>query len=339
MEHIYTIEKGRRSGTWNQTASPKTSPNVKDENKDGMPEAYEYPVTITFKDAAEGSTASNSTTATAKFTINYAEAKVKANNKSKKATEEDPAFDATVTGMVNGEKAEEKLTYTITRTDASDNTVGDHQTITPIGDTYQNNYKVTYETGTLTITKGDPTATEFSLTGKFQKTLNSNTADVSTAGKEFELKITGATPNTNTTSLTGKVTDMTPVKVTGTEDQYTITKSFFGENDKLTFNKEGTYTYTVQEVKPAAPVAGMKYDETIYTLTIEVTESNGALSVTSAKVTKPGTTDQPEQVRTTPSPSPTPSPPPNCPSTRPPTPCRARPRLSRLCPVTATRRP
>ena len=296
VEHIYTIEKGRRSGTWNQTASPKTSPNVKDENKDGMPEAYEYPVTITFKDAAEGSTASNSTTATAKFTINYAEAKVKANNKSKKATEEDPAFDATVTGMVNGEKAEEKLTYTITRTDASDNTVGDHQTITPIGDTYQNNFKVTYETGTLTITKGDPTATEFSLTGKFQKTLNSNTADVSTAGKEFELKITGATPNTNTTSLTGKVTDMTPVKVTGTEDQYTITKSFFGENDKLTFNKEGTYTYTVQEVKPAAPVAGMKYDETIYTLTIEVTESNGALSVTSAKVTKPGTTDQPEQV-------------------------------------------
>lgn len=296
VEHIYTIEKGWRSGTWNQTASPKTSPNVKDENKDGMPEAYEYPVTITFKDAAEGSTASNSTTATAKFTINYAEAKVKANNKSKKATEEDPAFDATVTGMVNGEKAEEKLTYTITRTDASDNTVGDHQTITPIGDTYQNNYKVTYETGTLTITKGDPTATEFSLTGKFQKTLNSNTADVSTAGKEFELKITGATPNTNTTSLTGKVTDMTPVKVTGTEDQYTITKSFFGENDKLTFNKEGTYTYTVQEVKPAAPVAGMKYDETIYTLTIEVTESNGALSVTSAKVTKPGTTDQPEQV-------------------------------------------
>ncbi len=292
VEHIYTIEKGRRSGTWNQTASPKTSPNVKDENKDGMPEAYEYPVTITFKDAAEGSTASNSTTATAKFTINYAEAKVKANNKSKKATEEDPAFDATVTGMVNGEKAEEKLTYTITRTDASDNTVGDHQTITPIGDTYQNNYKVTYETGTLTITKGDPTATEFSLTGKFQKTLNSNTADVSTAGKEFELKITGATPNTNTTSLTGKVTDMTPVKVTGTEDQYTITKSFFGENDKLTFNKEGTYTYTVQEVKPAAPVAGMQYDETIYTLTIKVEDDqHGALTVSSANLTKKGESD------------------------------------------------
>lgn len=291
-DYIYTISKGQQSGTWKQTASPKTSPNVKDEDKNGTPEAYEYPVTITFKDAAEDSTASNSTTATAKFTINYAEAKVKANDKNKKATEADPDFDATVTGMVNDEDATQKLTYTISRTDADDNTVGDHQTITPIGDTYQNNYKVTYETGTLTITKDDTTATEFSLTGKFQKTLNSNTADVPTAGKEFELKITGATPNTNTTSLTGKVTDMTPVKVTGTEDQYNITKSFFGANDKLTFNKEGTYTYTVQEVKPAAPVAGMQYDETIYTLTIKVEDDqHGALTVSSANLTKKGESD------------------------------------------------
>lgn len=295
-DYTYKIKAGQTTGTWSAATRPTTSADVKDDNKDGVTEAYEYPVTITFKDAAKGSNASNSTTTNAKFKINYAEAKVTANNKNKKATEADPDFDATVTGMVNGEDATQKLTYTISRTDADDNTVGDHQTITPIGDTYQNNYKVTYKTGTLTITKGDPTAIDFSLDGKFQKTLNSNTADVPTAGKEFELKITGATPNTNTTSLTGKVTDMTPVKVTGTEDQYTITKSFFGANDKLAFDKAGTYTYTVQEVKPAAPVAGMQYDETIYTLTIEVTESNGALSITSAKVTKPGTTDQPEQV-------------------------------------------
>ena len=295
-DYTYKIKAGQTTGTWSAATRPTTSADVKDDNKDGVTEAYEYPVTITFKDAAKGSNASNSTNTNAKFKINYAEAKVTANNKSKKATEPDPDFDATVEGMVNGEDAAQKLTYTISRTDADNNTVGDHTTITPAGKPYQNNYKVTYETGTLTITEGDPTATEFSLTGKFQKTLNSNTADVPTAGKEFELKITGATPNTNTTSLTGKVTDMTPVKVTGTEDQYNITKSFFGANDKLPFNKEGTYTYTVQEVKPAAPVAGMQYDETIYTLTIEVTESNGALSITSAKVTKPGEADQPEQV-------------------------------------------
>lgn len=287
-DYIYTIKKGERSGTWNQTASPKTSHNVKDDNNDGTPEAYEYPVKITFKDA-EGVAAENYTTTTAKFTIKYAEATVKANDKSKKATEADPAFDATVTGMVNGEKAEEKLTYTITRTDEDNNTVGDHTTITPTGNTYQNNYKVTYETGTLTITKGDPTATEFSLTGKFQKTLNSNTADVPAAGKEFTLTIKKG----NDIVASGKAEFTTLTDNNGT---YTDTKSFFGANDKLTFDKADTYTYTVQEVKPAAPVAGMQYDETIYTLTIKVTESNGALSITSAKVTKPGAADQPEQV-------------------------------------------
>lgn len=296
-DYIYTISKGQQSGTWKQTASPKTSPNVKDEDKNGTPEAYEYPVTITFKDAAEDSTASNSTTATAKFTINYAEAKVKANDKNKKATEADPDFDATVTGMVNDEDATQKLTYTISRTDADDNTVGDHQTIKPTGDTYQNNYKVTYETGTLTITKGDPTATEFSLTGKFQKTLNSNTADVPAAGKEFELSITGTAPTTNNTALTGNVT----VAPTGSGTTFSDTKAFTFKSGTtgvtaLTFTAPGEYKYEVKEVKPTAPVAGMKYDETVYTLTIKVTESNGALSITSAKVTKPGATDQPEQV-------------------------------------------
>lgn len=296
-DYIYTISKGQQSGTWKQTASPKTSPNVKDEDKNGTPEAYEYPVTITFKDAAEGSNALNSTTATAKFKIKYVEATVKANNKSKKATEPDPDFDATVEGMVNGEKAEEKLTYDIARTDAGNNTVGDHLTIKPDGSTYQNNYKVTYETGTLTITEGDPTATEFSLTGKFQKTLNSNTADVPAAGKEFELSITGTAPTTNNTALTGNVT----VAPTGSGTTFSDTKAFTFKSGTtgvtaLTFTAPGEYKYEVKEVKPTAPVAGMKYDETIYTLTIEVMESNGALSITSAKVTKPGTTDQPEQV-------------------------------------------
>lgn len=295
-DYTYTIKAGQTAGTWNQAGTPKTSPNVKATTL-GTAENYEYPVTITFKDAAKGSNASNSTNTNAKFKINYAEVTVKANNKTKKTTEADPPFDATVTGMVKGENANEKLTYTITRTDAGNNTEGAHNTITPSGGTYQNNYKVTYETGTLTITKGDPTATEFSLTGKFQKTLNSNTADVPAAGKEFELSITGTAPTTNNTALTGNVT----VAPTGSGTTFSDTKAFTFKSGTtgvtaLTFTAPGEYKYEVKEVKPAAPVAGMKYDETIYTLTIEVMESNGALSITSAKVTKPGTTDQPEQV-------------------------------------------
>ena len=275
-DYIYTISKGQQSGTWNQTASPKTSPNVKDKDKDGTPEAYEYPVTITFKDAAEGSTASNSTTATAKFKIKYAAATVKANNTSKKATEADPNFDATVTGMVNGEDAAQKLTYTISRTDADDNTVGDHQTIKPTGDTYQNNYKVTYETGTLTITKGDPTATEFSLTGKFQKTLNSNTANV--PRKPFELTITGTSDNTDKTAISGTADIGT---LTKQGDKYTGS-AYFGFSSALKFSTDGTYKYKVQETK--GNVAGMSYDTTAYELVIEVENKNGALEIKSATI-------------------------------------------------------
>ncbi|MDD7248284.1 MAG: FctA domain-containing protein, partial [Oscillospiraceae bacterium] len=131
-----------------------------------------------------------------------------------------------------------------------------------------------------------PGSIDFSLTGKFQKTLNSNTADVPVAGKEFELTIEGTSENAKATKVTGKVTDMTPVKVTGTEDQYTITKSFFEANDKLTLDKAGTYTYTVQEVVPNSAVKGMKYDDTAYTLTITVADNQaGALEVTKAEIT------------------------------------------------------
>ena len=178
-DYTYTIKAGQPTGTWSATTRPTTSADVKDANKDGVTEAYEYPVTITFKDAAKGSTASNSTKTKAKFKINYAEVTVKANNKTKKTTEADPPFDATVTGMVKGENANEKLTYTITRTDAGNNTEGAHNTITPSGGTYQNNYKVTYETGTLTITKDDTTEITVTITGTQEtKEYNGQTQEV-----------------------------------------------------------------------------------------------------------------------------------------------------------------
>lgn len=279
-DYTYKIKAGQTTGTWSAATRPTTSADVKDDNKDGVTEAYEYPVTITFKDAAKGSNASNSTNTNAKFKINYAEAKVTANNKSKKATEPDPDFDATVEGMVNGEDAAQKLTYTISRTDADNNTVGDHTTITPAGKPYQNNYKVTYETGTLTITEGDPTETEFSLTGKFQKTLNSNTADV--PSKSFELTITGTSDNTGKTTISGTA-DIGTLAKQG--DKYTGS-AYFGFSSALKFSTDGTYKYKVQETK--GNVAGMSYDTTEYELVIEVENKNGALEIKSATI---GSTD------------------------------------------------
>lgn len=284
-DYIYTISKGQQSGTWKQTASPKTSPNVKDEDKNGTPEAYEYPVTITFKDAAEDSTASNSTTATAKFTINYAEAKVKANDKNKKATEADPDFDATVTGMVNDEDATQKLTYTISRTDADDNTVGDHQTITPIGDTYQNNYKVTYETGTLTITKDDTTEIELIIVGNtLEQTYN---GQVHTANN-YKVTYPAGTSPTDFQIVTSKTASVsaTDVKTTaeGTVDadgrymmgltakDFTVTSEKYGKI-KVTYT-DGWLKITPLAVTLTSGSGSKEYDGTA--LTNSKVEATGA---------------------------------------------------------------
>ena len=124
----------------------------------------------------------------------------------------------------------------------------------------------------------NPGAAEFDLTGKFQKRLTSNTATLPTGANSFELKITG-----NNTVLTGTAT-------VDTLDNSNIgTKSFTFKNaaneavTKLTFPSADTYAYTVQETN--GNVAGMSYDTTEYTLTIVVTGDNGALTVSSAKVT------------------------------------------------------
>lgn len=276
-DYIYTILAGQTAGTWNQAGTPKTSPNVKATTL-GTAENYEYPVTITFKDAAKGSTASNSTETKAKFKINYAEAKVKANDKSKTATEADPTFDATVTGMVNDEDATQKLTYTISRTDADDNTVGDHQTITPIGDTYQNNYKVTYETGTLTITKDDTTEIELIIVGNtLEQTYD---GQVHTANN-YEVTYPAGTSSTDFQIVTSKTASIsaTDVKTTAegtvdadgrymmglTAEDFTVTSEKYGKI-KVTYT-DGWLKITPIAITLKSGDASKTYDGTALTNT------------------------------------------------------------------------
>lgn len=88
--------------------------------------------------------------ATKTFTINRAEATVKADYKTKvyqTTPSADPALTATVTGMVNNEP-ETLITYTLSR--VAGESVGSY-TITPSGDEIQGNYQVTYETGVFQI--------------------------------------------------------------------------------------------------------------------------------------------------------------------------------------------
>ena len=82
------------------------------------------------------------------LTVNPAAVTVTASNATKVAGAADPAFTATVSGLVNGESAD-LISYTVSRAAGED--VGVYA-VTPAGAANQGNYAVTYVPGTLTIT-------------------------------------------------------------------------------------------------------------------------------------------------------------------------------------------
>lgn len=153
----------------------------------------------------------------------------------------------------------------------------------------------------VTITNAyNPTSVGLSLSECFQKHLTSNTANVPTTGKTFTLTITGTSDNiTDKTAIIGTAAVGTlAANTTGTSyggsAYFTSFKKGTADVSALNFTAAGTYIYKVQET--AGSVAGMSYDTTEYTLTVVVTDNAGALEITSAIVTKPGTTDTPVEV-------------------------------------------
>ncbi|MGN0084116.1 MAG: MBG domain-containing protein [Atopobiaceae bacterium] len=99
-------------------------------------------VTVTIK--GKGNYAGSVDTA---YEIKQAKVVVKAADASKNYGEEDPAFSATVSGLVNNE-SESLISYSLTR--EAGEAKGTYA-ITPSGAESQGNYSVTYENGTLTI--------------------------------------------------------------------------------------------------------------------------------------------------------------------------------------------
>lgn len=286
--YTYTIPAGAESGSWDPTTPTLTT--GKDVGE------YKYDLTITYTDAtpktdtttpAETKTASEKAT----YTINKRPVTLTSETASK-------SYDGTPLTKPNVTVADYndgKNVFNSEFTAAATGTITEPGgpvtntiTVTSKNGAQESNYEITKQEGTLTITKGDPTATEFSLTGKFQKTLNSNTADV--PSKSFELTITGTSDNTDKTAISGTA-DIGTLAKQG--DKYTGS-AYFGFSSALKFSTDGTYKYKVQETNGS--VAGMTYDTTEYTLTVVVADNAGALEITSAIVTKPGTSDTPVEV-------------------------------------------
>jgi hypothetical protein len=105
--------------------------------------------TVTVTDNANGNYNVSGTTMT--FTINRAEARVKADDITITYGDAIPNLTANISGIVAADENKQNLiTYTVSRTEGTD--VGAY-IITPGGDAVQGNYNVTYVPGTLTIIK------------------------------------------------------------------------------------------------------------------------------------------------------------------------------------------
>ena len=132
-----------------------------------------------------------------------------------------------------------------------------------------------------------PTSASFDLSGKFQKTLNSNVelSKLPDNAKSFELKIWEGDATTGTLKATGTATidSLTKNEQTG---KYTGSANFNFGSTVLTFTEAKEYTYTVKET--VGTVAGMQYDTNTYTLKITVVNNNGKFEVQSATI---GSTD------------------------------------------------
>ena len=216
---------------------------------------------------------------------------VTADNKSKVFGEKDPELTATVTGTIGKDTVE----YTLSRKAGED--VGTY-TITPSGKAEQTNYKVTYATGTLTITSQsidpgtDPEKPNPDYTGakvnspsdkvydgkehKWSPTVTDKADKKLEAGKDYtveystknfkdvgtiDVTITGVGNYTGTVTRTYKIT---PKSVTVTANDKT---KIFGESDpKLT-----------------ATVAGTLGDDTVkYTLSRKAGEDVGKYTITAS---------------------------------------------------------
>lgn len=95
-------------------------------------------------------------------------------------------------------------------------------------------------------------------------------------------RITGDKPNTDSTFTfifsAKDVSSPMPEGSSGTAKEITITGAGSKEIGEITFEKPGTYVYTVSEKN--AGVEGYTYDTIVYTVTYEVAEQDGELSIT-----------------------------------------------------------
>lgn len=196
--YTYKIRAGEKTGSWyqgdqkmdpNDVSRVKTSQNV---NR-GENNAYTYKFDLTLSDAAPNGAAAPAEYKdnNASFKITPKDVTVKAQDKSVVAGQPAPTYTAEVTGTIG----EDLVRYTISCAyDPATSTEGTIP-IVPTGADTQGNYNVSYENGTLTVTKAPVTTGTLKVT----KEVQGENLTLDNLSDEFAITVTddqGSAPTT-----------------------------------------------------------------------------------------------------------------------------------------------
>ena len=218
------------------------------------------------------------TKATGSLTVKAKEVTVKADDKTKTYGTADPSLTVSVSGTINGDR----ITHSISREDGE--AVGTY-TITPSGDENQGNYKVKYETGTLTITKAATmTVTASGYTGVYDGESHAASASASvTDGTTIYYKVDGGEWTTEAPSIKNVGEKIVSVKAENANYETATAKATLKVTPKAVAVTADNQTKNYGEADPVltAKVEGtLNGDKVDYKLSREKGEKVGTYAIT-----------------------------------------------------------
>ena len=178
------------------------------------------------------------------LTITPAPLTIKANNASRLYFEDNPSFSFTCSGFQNNETSSVLTTLPSYTTNAVKTSNVGTYTITPSG-AKANNYTMSYQTGTLTISKRNLTATP-----------NSTSREYGDANPNFTISYSGFVNNETQSAIAVKPSATSSAMPTSPVGNYTINLSGGSATNYNLILKTGTLTVT------KAPLSARVYDET-----------------------------------------------------------------------------
>ena len=293
--YTYKIPAKATAGKWyegssttamtdTEIAAVTTSKDVRREGNEIKP--YTYNFNLKLSDKTEGG-AKEATYGpySASFTIKPAPVTVKANDKTIQAGDPKPGYDATVSGTIG----KDQVIYTLSCAyDPATSTAGTFD-IKPTGEDTQDNYTVTYENGTLTVTAAPVTTGTLEVT----KNVEGRTLDQLDQDK-FKITVTGPGGYTNDLTLTQADNDVTEGATTATwtirdlpAGEYTVSE----ENADVTgYDCTATYSATNGVIvivnSDASPAQNQPATDAQASQKVTVTENQTSTMTVTNKYTK-----------------------------------------------------